>query len=77
MLVVRIFAVYLYYQIKITTDKRYITMTIIFTDIQKDKARKRANRDADITFGLGSRTRTAVYKNKKAYDRKSYKKVTF
>jgi len=74
---VRIFAVYLYYQIKTITDKKYTTMTIKFTDIQKIKANSKASRDAEIAFGLGGRTRTAIYKNKKAYDRKRDKKFVF
>jgi len=50
-------------------------MTIIFTNTEKIKANRKANRAADIAFGLGGRTRTAVYKNKKAYDRKRDKKI--
>jgi len=52
-------------------------MTIKFTDIQKIKANSKASRDAEIAFGLGGRTRTAIYKNKKAYDRKRDKKFVF
>jgi len=52
-------------------------MIIAFTDIQKIKANSKASRDTEITFGLGGRTRTAVYKNKKTYDRKRDKKVAF
>ena len=52
-------------------------MIITFTNIQKIKANSKASRDAEIAFGLGGRTRTAVYKNKKAYDRKRDKKVAF
>ena len=52
-------------------------MTITFTNTQKIKATRKAKRDADIAFNLTGRTRSAVYKNKKAYDRKRDKKVVF
>jgi accessory colonization factor AcfC len=52
-------------------------MTINITNTQKVKANRKARRDADILFGLTNRTRTAVYKNKKAYDRKRDKKVIY
>lgn len=52
-------------------------MTITFTKTQKIKANRKANRDAEIVCGLGGRTGSSVYKNKKAYDRKRDKKVVF
>jgi hypothetical protein len=52
-------------------------MKIIFTNIQKSKAISKANRDAEIAFGLGGRTSHVVYKSKKVYDRKRDKKIIF
>jgi len=52
-------------------------MTITFTNDQKIKAGRKAKRDADIAFNLNGRTRSAVYKNKKAYDRKRDKVIGY
>lgn len=48
---------------------------IIITEKDKSKARRRAMRQANIELGLNGRTRTMIYKNKKAYDRKRDKQV--
>jgi len=48
-------------------------ITITKNDILK--ANRKGNRDAEIELGLIGRTRTIIYKNKKAYDRKRDKKV--
>ena len=50
---------------------------LIISDEDKLKAWKRAMRDANISLGLNGRTKTSVYKNKKAYDRKRDKIVSF
>ena len=50
---------------------------INITDEQKLKANRKASRDAEISLGLTGRTKTIVFKNKKAYDRKRDKVVEF
>lgn len=52
-------------------------MKLKLTTEQKIKANRKTRRDSDLFFNVNDITKTKIFKNKKAYDRKENKKHTF